>query len=169
MYTEGVTAEESIRFRFHRLASTLDERALRLFAASEAEALGYGGISRGVPYHRIGSIHNSTWTERASPAACDYSGQDSSDRGRTEESECDRSDGGRGVGASCRAFVPRRSDVALTMDLQKHSHISGDSATHGSRGQPPMGMGHAARIELQSPRQSKDGGRQPAPGPKRAV
>jgi hypothetical protein len=41
-----VTPEASIRFRFRRLASTLDERALRLFAATEAEAIGFGGISR---------------------------------------------------------------------------------------------------------------------------
>ena len=46
MYAVGVTTEASIRFRFQRLASTLDERALRLFAATEAEALGYGGVSR---------------------------------------------------------------------------------------------------------------------------
>jgi hypothetical protein len=41
-----VTTEASIRFRFRRLASELDERALRLFAATEAEALGRGGISQ---------------------------------------------------------------------------------------------------------------------------
>ena len=46
MYTEGVTTEASIRFRFRRLASRLDERAVRLFAATEAEALGYGGVSQ---------------------------------------------------------------------------------------------------------------------------
>ena len=46
MYTAGVTIEASIRFRFQRLASTLDERALRLLAATEAEALGYGGVSQ---------------------------------------------------------------------------------------------------------------------------
>ena len=46
MYTGGVTTEASIRFRFQRLASTLDERALRLFVATEAEALGYGGVSQ---------------------------------------------------------------------------------------------------------------------------
>ena len=40
-----VTTEESIRFRFDRLAPTLDERAIRLFAASEAEAFGRGGVS----------------------------------------------------------------------------------------------------------------------------
>jgi len=41
-----MTPEASIRFRFQRLATTFDERALRLFAATEAEALGYGGISQ---------------------------------------------------------------------------------------------------------------------------
>ena len=41
-----MTPEESIGFRYDRLSSTLDERALRLFAATEAEAIGYGGISR---------------------------------------------------------------------------------------------------------------------------
>ena len=41
-----MTTEASIRFRFQRLASRLDERALRLFAATEAEALGYGGVSQ---------------------------------------------------------------------------------------------------------------------------
>ena len=40
-----MTTEASIRFRFDRLAPELDERALRLFAATEAEALGRGGIS----------------------------------------------------------------------------------------------------------------------------
>ena len=46
VYTWSVTAEASIGFRFRRLASRLDERALRLFAATEAEALGYGGVTR---------------------------------------------------------------------------------------------------------------------------
>ena len=46
VYALSVTSEESIRFRFQRLASSLDERALRLFAATEAEALGHGGISQ---------------------------------------------------------------------------------------------------------------------------
>jgi transposase len=41
-----VTSDADIRFRFARLAPTLDERALRLFAAAEADALGYGGVSR---------------------------------------------------------------------------------------------------------------------------
>ena len=41
-----MTTEASIRFRFQRLASTLDERTLRLLAATEAEALGYGGVSQ---------------------------------------------------------------------------------------------------------------------------
>jgi transposase len=40
-----VDTEESIRFRFEQLAPTLDERSLRLFAASEAAALGRGGVS----------------------------------------------------------------------------------------------------------------------------
>jgi hypothetical protein len=40
-----MTPEASIRFRFKRLSSKLDERALRLFAATEADVLGYGGVS----------------------------------------------------------------------------------------------------------------------------
>ena len=39
-------SDADIQFRFARLAPTLDERALRLFAAAEADALGYGGVSR---------------------------------------------------------------------------------------------------------------------------
>ena len=35
-----------IRQRFERLAPVLDERTLRLFAAAEADAIGYGGVSR---------------------------------------------------------------------------------------------------------------------------
>ena len=57
MYTGGVTTEASIRFRFQRLAASLDERALRLFAATEAEALGYGGVSR---VSRISGLARST-------------------------------------------------------------------------------------------------------------
>jgi hypothetical protein len=52
-----MTPEASIRFRSQRLASTLDERALRLFAATEAEALGYGGISQ---VSRITALARST-------------------------------------------------------------------------------------------------------------
>ena len=44
-YTVCVTTEESIRFRYEQLAPSLDERSLRLFVASEAAALGRGGIS----------------------------------------------------------------------------------------------------------------------------
>ena len=37
--------EKQIRVRFERLSPQLDERARRLFAATEAIALGYGGIA----------------------------------------------------------------------------------------------------------------------------
>ena len=37
--------ESSIRLRFQALEATLDERMRRLFAAAEASAIGYGGIS----------------------------------------------------------------------------------------------------------------------------
>jgi transposase len=54
-----VTTEESIRFRYEQLAPTLDERSIRLFAASEAAALGRGGISR---VSRITGIARTTIT-----------------------------------------------------------------------------------------------------------
>lgn len=42
----GVGTDIEIRQRFERLAPMLDERTLRLFAAAEADAIGYGGVSR---------------------------------------------------------------------------------------------------------------------------
>ena len=54
-----MTTEESIRFRFEQLAPTLDERSLRLFAASEAAALGRGGVSK---VSRITGIARTTIT-----------------------------------------------------------------------------------------------------------
>src|SRR5215468_3455652 len=44
MRTDGST-EASIRQRFWGLADSLDERQRRLWAAAEARALGYGGVS----------------------------------------------------------------------------------------------------------------------------
>jgi len=41
-----MTSDRQIRQRFKLLASRLDERAVRLLAAAEANTLGYGGISR---------------------------------------------------------------------------------------------------------------------------
>jgi hypothetical protein len=41
-----MTTDEQIRRRFDELAAVLDERALRLLVAAEANALGYGGASR---------------------------------------------------------------------------------------------------------------------------
>jgi transposase len=41
-----MTADEQIAFRFQQLAPTFNERSVRLFAAAEANALGYGGVSR---------------------------------------------------------------------------------------------------------------------------
>jgi len=38
--------DEQIAFRFAQLAATFNERTLRLFAAAEANAIGYGGVSR---------------------------------------------------------------------------------------------------------------------------
>jgi transposase len=38
--------DDQIAFRFAQLAPTFNERSLRLFAAAEATALGYGGVSR---------------------------------------------------------------------------------------------------------------------------
>src|SRR5271170_2026902 len=39
------TLVEAVRFRFERLAPVMDERMTRLWAASEAQALGRGGIA----------------------------------------------------------------------------------------------------------------------------
>jgi transposase len=41
-----MTSDEQIALRFAQLAPTFNERSLRLFAAAEATALGYGGVSR---------------------------------------------------------------------------------------------------------------------------
>jgi len=37
--------EDTVRTRFERLSPHLDERSLRLYAAAEAESLGYGGVA----------------------------------------------------------------------------------------------------------------------------
>jgi len=41
-----VSTDAEIQRKFERLAPLLDERTLRLFAAAEADAIGYGGVSR---------------------------------------------------------------------------------------------------------------------------
>ena len=41
-----MSTDAEIEQRFERLAPVLDERTLRLFAAAEADAIGYGGVSR---------------------------------------------------------------------------------------------------------------------------
>jgi transposase len=41
-----MTIDEQITLRFQQLAPTFNERSMRLFAAAEANALGYGGVSR---------------------------------------------------------------------------------------------------------------------------
>jgi len=46
VYPVGVSTDVEIRQKFERLAPMLDERTLRLFAAAEADAIGYGGVSR---------------------------------------------------------------------------------------------------------------------------
>ena len=46
MYAEFVSTDAEIQRKFERLAPMLDERTLRLFAAAEADAIGYGGVSR---------------------------------------------------------------------------------------------------------------------------
>jgi hypothetical protein len=43
---EFVSTDAEIEQRFERLLPVLDERTLRLFAAAEADAIGYGGVSR---------------------------------------------------------------------------------------------------------------------------
>jgi Rhodopirellula transposase DDE domain len=46
VYSDGVSTDVEIKQKFERLAPMLDERTLRLFAAAEAGAIGYGGVSR---------------------------------------------------------------------------------------------------------------------------
>ena len=46
VYLSGMTVDEQIIFRFQQLAPTFNERSMRVFAAAEANALGYGGVSR---------------------------------------------------------------------------------------------------------------------------
>src|SRR5260370_19600758 len=45
-FNVGMADAEQIKSKFEALRHVLDERALRLWAATEARALGYGGISR---------------------------------------------------------------------------------------------------------------------------
>ncbi|MDR1533478.1 MAG: hypothetical protein LBU64_00025 [Planctomycetota bacterium] len=40
-----MTLDEQISLRFTQLAPTFNERSIRLFAAAEANAIGYGGVS----------------------------------------------------------------------------------------------------------------------------
>jgi transposase len=46
MYSEGMMSDEMLKSKYDLLAPVLDERSLRLCAAAEACAAGYGGISR---------------------------------------------------------------------------------------------------------------------------
>ena len=54
-----MSTDAEIQRKFERLARVLDERTLRLFAAAEAEAVGYGGVSR---LSRITGLARSTVT-----------------------------------------------------------------------------------------------------------
>jgi len=46
MYIEGMMSDEMLKSKYNLLAPVLDERSLRLCAAAEAYAAGYGGISQ---------------------------------------------------------------------------------------------------------------------------
>ena len=169
MYTEGVTTEASIRFRFRRLASRLDERAVRLFAATEAEALGYGGVSQ---VSRITGLARSTILRGQ---------QELIRRPAVTPGRIRRPGGGRKkVSALDPALVEElerlveplsRGDPMspLRWTCKSIRTLAETLQGLGSHGQPPVGMGHTARTELQSPRQPQDGGGRPARRPERTV
>ncbi len=86
----GVSTDGEIKQRFDRLAPMLDERTLRLFAAAEAEAIGYGGVSR---LSRITGLARSTIVrgqqEMAKPSdvATGRVGRPGAGRKRTRDSD----------------------------------------------------------------------------------
>ncbi len=88
---EFVSTDAEIEQRFERLLPVLDERTLRLFAAAEADAIGYGGVSR---LARITGLARSTIVrgqqEIASPLALAAGRVRRPGGGRKRTAECDR-------------------------------------------------------------------------------
>src|SRR5262249_33774730 len=83
--------------------------------------------------------------------------------GRQRSDPPDRS---RGAGGADRLG---RSDVATALDLEKRPAVGGESAAHGSSGQPATGGRALGGGGLQSASQSQDAGGAVSSGPRRAV
>ncbi|MHB9123963.1 MAG: ISAzo13 family transposase, partial [Thermoanaerobaculia bacterium] len=85
-----MSTDAEIEQRFSRLVPVLDERTLRLFAAADADAIGYGGVSR---LARITGLARSTIVrgqqEIASPVAVPAGRVRRPGAGRKRTAECD--------------------------------------------------------------------------------
>jgi len=85
-----VSTDAEIQRKFERLAPMLDERTLRLFAAAEAEAIGYGGVSR---LSRITGLARSTVVrgqeEMSNPAGLSTGRVRRPGGGRKKSRDCD--------------------------------------------------------------------------------
>ena len=146
----------------------LDEHARRLFAASEAVELGYGGISlvsRACGLSRV-TITKGVEELQAPPLAA----RPGSSRGRrATRVDVQRSRLGARVGGAGRAHGAWRPGVAAAVDLQEHAYACGRADGPAPSGQPHQSRPNPAGGWLQPAGQPQDRGRGRSSGSRRAV
>ena len=116
-----MTTETAIRVKFHALASRLDEHTRRVWAATEADSIGYGGISL--------VAHATGISRRAILVGL----REVKEGNILPEGQVRRLGGGRKsavhhqprsagkTGGSGGAFDSRRPDVAVALDVQEYA------------------------------------------------
>ena len=159
-------AKEQIESKYRSLASVMDERMRRHWAATEARAYGWGGV-RAVS-GAIGMSPNTIrkgLTELAARekyrAPLDFALAQT--RRWSQAADRERPEVERRPGVAGGAGDARRPGVAVALDLQEHARLARGADAAGASGQRTDGGAAAARAgySLQGNRKTKEGASHP--------
>ena len=148
----------AIRERYAALSQHLDERARRIFAATEAKTSGYGGIAAMVRATGIAASTIGRGLKELAAAEPLDPGHPSSRRRWQEASGGGYHAGHRSAGTG-RAGRARRSDVAAALDLQEPVAVDAGLGCQGHRvGRTLVGeLLHQQKFSLQANRKTREG------------
>ena len=163
---------QGIEARYTALAPLLDERMRRQWAAAEAQAYGWGGVS--AVSHVIGMSPNTIIkgiaelsARRENPGSVDE--PVARRRRRSQPSHPSRPGVGGSSGMVSGSGDSRRSHVAVALDLQEHGSTGSGTDAAGTPCQPANRGAIAEGGWVQPPEQSQDEGRRQPSRPQCAV
>jgi hypothetical protein len=156
---------ETLRKKFERVSEVLDERGRRVWAAAEAEALGYGGQS--IVAKATGLARITLYREGLRQVSDQGPYPEERIRnlgGWSQEADRAGADVVVGIGSFSGAHYPRRSGKSAKMDLLEYPSVGRSSSKARVSDRPSDSGRTIGGVGLQPARESENEGRFQSPG-----